>query len=355
MAGRVMIMTGGTGGHIFPALAVAEELRARGCDVRWMGTKRGLEAKLVPPAGFDIDWVSVSGIRGKGWVSKMLAPLMLMSACLQSFWILLRRRPQVVLGMGGFVAGPGALMTWLLRIPLVIHEQNRIPGTTNRFLARIAGNVLEAFPDTFNSSVRACHTGNPLRAEIVNLAGGERPRHTGPLRVLVLGGSQGAMILNQVVPAALANVGDAVEVLHQCGQAMVDKTRRAYVQAGVDARVLAFIENMAEVYRWADIAVCRAGAMTVCELAAAGLPSILIPFPYAIDDHQTENGKFLVDAGAAIMIPQSEFEAPRLGEALAQFTHNRQRLTAMGQAAGSLAKLDATQQIAGICLAEVGR
>lgn len=352
MAARIMILAGGTGGHVFPALAVADYLREQGYSVCWMGTRKGLEARLVPAAHIDIDWLSVAGLRGKGGKSWITAPFMLLQACCQAAAILRRRKPNAVLGMGGFVAGPGGLMAWLLGIPLLIHEQNRVPGTTNRLLSRLARGVMEAFPGSFKGAVEAMWTGNPIRKDIAALAEPRRYEQGRPLRVLILGGSQGAQVLNSVVPKAIARMDGAVEVLHQSGQSMLCETRSSYEKSALKARVEAFIEHMAEAYRWADIAVCRAGAMTISELTATGLGAILVPFPHAIDDHQTQNARYMADAGAALMLPQAEFDENRLAELLMSLAREPERLHRMAQAARSLARLDATQTVADICLQE---
>ncbi|QJD29522.1 undecaprenyldiphospho-muramoylpentapeptide beta-N-acetylglucosaminyltransferase [Methylococcus geothermalis] len=353
MAKRVTILAGGTGGHVFPALAVADKLRGAGAEVSWMGTRAGLEARVVPAAGYPIDWLSVSGIRGKGLAAKIKAPAMLGLACLQALRILRRRRPDVVLGMGGFVAGPGGLMARVLGMPLVIHEQNRIPGTTNRLLSRIANRVLEAFPGAFPESAGAVCTGNPLRQTIESFQESGPVRHG--RRVLVLGGSLGAQALNRVVPRALAALGEEpVEIRHQTGQAMLEETKDLYQRLELPAKVDAFIEDMEEAYGWADVAVCRAGAMTVSELAAAGLPAILVPFPHAIDDHQTANGGYLAEAGAAVLMPQSALDEESLAEELRVLLDERGRLQAMSAAARNLARYDAAERVARICLEEAG-
>jgi UDP-N-acetylglucosamine--N-acetylmuramyl-(pentapeptide) pyrophosphoryl-undecaprenol N-acetylglucosamine transferase len=354
MVARVMILAGGTGGHIFPALAVAEELRARGCELRWMGTKAGMEARLVPKEGIAVEWLSVAGFRGKGWRAKSQAPLRLLLACWQAGRILRRFKPDVVLGMGGFVAGPGGIMARLLGIPLVIHEQNRIPGTTNRLLVKYAQKVLEAFPGSFAAKAGAVCVGNPLRRAIAEAVAQERPARDGAPRLLVVGGSLGAKALNEIVPAALALAGGKFAVRHQTGAAMRAETEALYARLGVEAEVAAFIQDMAEAYRWADLAVCRAGAMTVSELAAASLPAILVPFPHAIDDHQTANARYFSGAGAAVLMPQSELTPQRLAEQLNALTQERESLSAMSQKARGLARPDAAQRVAGVCLGEAG-
>ena len=352
MAPRIMILAGGTGGHIFPALAVASELRELGCEVMWMGTHTGMEARLVPAAGIPIHWLSVAGFRGKGLLLKLAAPFKLIGACVQAARILLREKPQAVLGMGGFVAGPGGFMARLLGIPLLIHEQNRIPGTTNRILVKWAQVVLQAFPDSFPQARGALWVGNPLRKAIVKSPAIRHFISGSPLKLLVVGGSQGAKVLNQIVPQALAQTGSPVQVWHQTGADTLADTQAAYQKLGVEARVVTFIEDMAEAYRWADLAICRAGAMTVSELMAMSLPAVLVPFPYAIDDHQTANARYLVEAGAAILMPQTELNPDHLAGVIQQFQQDRERLRSMSERAGSLAKLDAAAVVADRCLQE---
>ena len=295
MGRRVVIMAGGTGGHVYPGLAVARELIDQGCEVHWLGTRSGLEARVVPEAGIKIHWLEVAGIRGKSWRGLVGAPWMLLKSLLQSGKLLREISPDVVLGMGGFVSGPGGLMAWLMGIPLVLHEQNRVPGTTNRWLSSRASRVLEAFQGSFPSDAGAIVVGNPVRREILKLKFLERVQARGrPVRIFVLGGSLGAKVLNEVVPEALARIEVPLEVWHQTGAALKSQTQELYRSLGQVARVDAFIEEMAEAYAWADLVICRAGAMTVSEIAIAGLPSVLIPFPHAIDDHQTRNAEVLV-------------------------------------------------------------
>ncbi|MGH8561955.1 MAG: undecaprenyldiphospho-muramoylpentapeptide beta-N-acetylglucosaminyltransferase, partial [Nevskiales bacterium] len=293
-------MAGGTGGHVFPALAVAERLRELGHRVVWMGTQAGLEARVVPAHGLPIEWITIAGVRGKGLLTLLLAPLELLRALLQAIGILRRYRPQVVIGLGGFVAGPGGFAAWLLGRPLIIHEQNAIAGLTNRLLARLARRVLEAFPDTFPVSGKRLTVGNPVRPEIAALPPPEQrlAGRSGAVRMLVLGGSLGALALNRGVPQALALLPPELrpDVRHQAGRTL-DEANKAYAAAGLDIQPEAFIEDMAAAYAWADLLVCRAGALTVAELAAAGLPALLIPFPHAVDDHQSANAHYLVSAG----------------------------------------------------------
>ena len=352
MPKRIMILAGGTGGHVFPALAVAENLRLRGHEVHWMGTRSGLEARIVPDNGFSIDWLPVSGFRGKSGFHKIKAVFMVLRACWQARRIFACRKPDVVLGMGGFAAGPGGLMAWLKRIPLVIHEQNRIPGTTNRLLAALAHTSLEAFPGSFKKSAGAVCTGNPLRAAIAGLEPAKPYMPATALRILIIGGSQGARILNEIVPGAISLLGCRVELLHQTGVALLEQTRDAYRKLGIKVQIESFIEDMASTYRWADLVICRAGAMTVSELAAAGLAAILVPFPYAIDDHQTHNARYLVDAGAALLLDQKAFSEQRLAHELQELLADIGRIQSMSQAARRLARPDAAQVVADYCLQE---
>ncbi|MCK9395972.1 MAG: undecaprenyldiphospho-muramoylpentapeptide beta-N-acetylglucosaminyltransferase [Methylobacter sp.] len=349
MAKRIVIMAGGTGGHVFPALAVAHELIEKGWQVSWLGTQKGLEGRVIPEQGIEIDWLSVAGVRGKGWLSKITAVLLLVKACIQALGILRKRKPDVVLGMGGFVAGPGGLMAKLLGIPLIIHEQNRVPGTTNRLLARLANQVLEAFPDSFNKKVKAKFTGNPLRKQFVGCAE-RRAAHQG-INILVVGGSQGAQILNQVVPGALAGLGSNVQIRHQTGAAMQEQVESRYKELGVKAEVNAFIEDMVSAYQWADLVVCRSGAMTVSEVAAAGVPAIFIPLPNAIDDHQTANARYLTDAGAGLLLTQKDLNETTLAEHITKVV---KQLDVMSKTAKQYARLDATEVVAGVCMAEAG-
>lgn len=359
----VLIMAGGTGGHVFPALAVAERLRARGVAVAWMGTRQGLEATLVPKAGIPVEWIEVSGLRGKGLGRKLRTPLMLGRALWRAGAILRRLRPRVVLGMGGFASGPGGMMARLLGVPLVVHEQNAIAGMTNRWLARFASQALEAFPHTFSPARQAITVGNPVRESIAALPSPEErwTNRAGRLRLLVLGGSQGALALNQLVPQALALLGDddRPEVWHQAGGQLHKTAEAAYREAGLATRrsplatryrLTPFIEDMAEAYGWADLVLCRAGALTIAELAAAGVGAVLIPFPFAVDDHQTANARFLEQGGAALIRQQADLTAERLAAVLRDLLGARARLLNMATAARSLAKIDAAERVARACL-----
>lgn len=354
---RVLIMAGGTGGHVFPALAVARELRERGIEVTWLGTERGLESELVPNAGFEIDYISISGLRGNGLAGWLLAPWRLNVALMQALAILRRRKPQVVLGMGGFVTGPGGVAAKLIGRPLVIHEQNAIAGLTNRLLSRIADRVLEAFPDTFIGR-HVSYTGNPVRRDIMAL---NRPaeryaEHQGPLRLFVLGGSLGAMVFNKTLPRALAELPENIRPLvrHQTGKKNFESTQKHYQEAGVEAELLPFIDDMAAMYEWADLVLCRAGALTVSELAVAGVPALLVPFPYAVDDHQSANARYLSDEGAAKLVPQTTLTVDSLTKMLREFcdepNQGRKVLRSMAEQARALAKPEATATVVDACL-----
>ncbi len=346
MGSRIVIMAGGTGGHVFPALVVAQSLAEKDWQVSWLGTQRGLESRVVPENGIEIDWLSVSGLRGKGRLAFLKAPFMLFSACKQAMQVLRVRRPDVVLGMGGFVAGPGGLMAKLLGIPLIIHEQNRIPGTTNRLLSGFANTVLEAFPGSFKKQKNALCTGNPLRKAFSTIQEKSGFSVVRPIRILVVGGSLGAQILNQVVPEAVAKMDD-VEIKHQTGKNMLDQVKKAYANNDVKAEVRTFIDDMVSVYQWADLIICRAGAMTISEVAAAGLPSILIPFPHAIDDHQTANARYLEEANAGVLIAQEKLNPSLLAEQVKNIKNNLEK---MSKSARQCARLDATEAVVQVCL-----
>ena len=353
--GPVLIMAGGTGGHVFPALAVAKVLRSRGIAVVWLGVPGSMESRLVPAQGFPIEWVRVAGIRGKGALAWMLAPLRIANAVAQAIGVLRRVRPRSVLGAGGYVSGPGGIAAWLMRIPLLIHEQNAIAGMTNRWLARLATQVLEAFPDSFGSRVKASTIGNPVREDIAALAPPAQrfAGREGRARLLIFGGSQGAQRLNVVLPQALArlNPESRPQVLHQTGERGLESTRAAYLAAQVEAQVLPFIDDMAKTYAWADLAVCRAGAMTVAELQAAGLGAIFVPLPIATDDHQTVNAAVMVSAGAARIIQERDLNPERLSDVIAELIADRARLLKMADAARAGRSTDAATRLADLCMA----
>jgi len=348
----VMILAGGTGGHIYPALAVAEHLRAEGVALSWLGSAQGMEAQIVPRHDIAFRTVRVAGLRGKGWLGWLAAPFMIGKATLQAMHVLREVKPGVVLGMGGFVSGPGGLAAWLCRRPLVIHEQNAIPGLTNRLLARIATRILEAYPHSFAAGVRARHTGNPVRNAIAAIAPPDRRiREAGPVRVLVVGGSLGARSLNTWVPRALAGLeGLVVEIWHQAGRAAVEDTAAQYRGLGLDARVAPFIDDMPAAYAWADLVICRAGAMTVAELAAAGCAAVLVPYPHAVDDHQTANARYLAEAGAAEVIADARLADGALLPLLQRLLADRARLLDMATRARAVGRPAAATAVATQCM-----
>lgn len=351
MGGNVLIMAGGTGGHVFPALACAREFQARGYAVHWLGTPRGIENELVPQAGLRLHLIDATGLRGKGKLSLLKAPLMLLRSLVQARRVLREVKPLCVVGFGGYVTGPGGLAARLAGVPLIIHEQNAVAGTANRSLASFAARVCEAFPQTFTSSTKRRTTGNPVRAELFfetprqNLEG-RRPR------LLILGGSLGAEPLNKLMPEALAKlpVDNRPEVFHQAGRKHDEITAERYRNAGVEAQVAPFIKDMAQAYGWADLVVCRAGALTVSELAAAGLPSLLIPLPHAIDDHQSRNAEYLAREGAAFVMPQATTGAAEMAARLNEVLMQPELLKRMASTARLLAKPDATNTVVDVCL-----
>ncbi len=354
----VLIMAGGTGGHVFPALALARLLRTRSFEVVWLGTQRGLEARVVPAESIPIEWLSVGGLRGKGFLTLLAAPFRLAQALVQALGVVRRHKPVVVVGMGGFVTGPGGVAAWLSGRPLLIHEQNAIAGFTNRCLSHVARVVLEAFPESFGRDVQARVIGNPVRQDIsaVPPPAVRFASRSGPIRVLVIGGSQGATRLNAVVPFALARLRGLpsavgpIDVRHQAGERWIDAARQTYSSAGVRADVRPFIEDMAEAYAWADLVICRSGALTVSELAAVGIGAVLVPFAAAVDDHQTHNARYLVSEGAAILVPDRELTAERLAEELKELCAGRGKLLAMAERARLLAKPHAAEELAASCI-----
>ena len=352
MSRTIMIMAGGTGGHIFPALAVAEYLRAQGWNAVWLGVRGGMEERFIPPRGYPMASVRFAGVRGKGILAAALLPLNLLIAFWQSARAIFAHRPDVVLGMGGYVSFPGAMMASFLNRPLAIHEQNSVAGLANRVLAKLADRVLTTFPNAFGESTAVIWTGNPVREEIVAMAPPENryAARAGQLRVLVAGGSQGAEVLNTVVPEALALLAPAARprVTHQAGAGRDDAVRNRYRERGISAEVVAFIDDIAARYAETDVIVCRAGATTVAEIAAAGIASLLVPYPHSVDDHQTINARFLADRGAALLIPQADLTAQRLADVLGGLT--RERLLAMAQAARAAGKPEAARSVAQACM-----
>ncbi|UCH50310.1 MAG: undecaprenyldiphospho-muramoylpentapeptide beta-N-acetylglucosaminyltransferase [Betaproteobacteria bacterium] len=346
-------MAGGTGGHIFPALAVADELKSRGWRVVWLGSRSRMEAQIVPEHGYEMQWLRFGGLRGKGPVRMALLPLNLLIAFWQSAAVIFRIRPDVVLGMGGYVSFPGGMMAALFLRPLVVHEQNAVAGLANKVLAMVADRILTGFPDVL---ARAVCTGNPVRREICAIEAPDKrlAGRSGALRLLVVGGSLGARPLNETVPAALAIMpeGSRPEVTHQSGRQHIETLTSLYREKDVEANVVAFIDDMADAYREADLVLCRAGAITVSELAAAGVASVLVPLPHAVDDHQTANARFLADGEAAVLIPQRELTPRRLADVIAGFT--REGLSRMASKARALGKARATEEVADHCVAMAG-
>ncbi len=347
MSKTIMIMAGGTGGHIFPALAVAHSMRDAGWRVVWLGNPDGMEARLVPQHGFEMVNLKFAALRGKGILRKLLLPVNLLKGFWQAQKAIRQVQPDVVLGMGGYITFPGGMMAVLLGKPLVVHEQNSVAGLANRVLARVADRIVTGFPDVLKKGVWA---GNPVRPEIARIAPpAERfAERTGALRLLVIGGSLGAQALNEMVPKGMALLGasDQPQIVHQAGEKHIEGLKANYAAVGVQAHCVPFIEDMAGAYEWADLVICRAGALTVAELAATGVASILVPFPHAVDDHQTGNAKFLVHAGGAFLLPQDELTPESI--ALIR-NYSRGQLLEMAVQARSLAKPDATEEVATIC------
>tara|TARA_B100001094_G_scaffold332970_1_gene407607 strand:+ start:9055 stop:10149 length:1095 start_codon:yes stop_codon:yes gene_type:complete len=349
---RLLVMAGGTGGHVFPAIAVAKELQQQGWEILWLGTPHRMEAKLVPEHGFNIHFIDIKGLRGNGFLRLISAPFKIISAILQSLKAIRQFKPDVVLGMGGFVSGPGGVAAWLAHKPLILHEQNAVPGLTNRLLSHIAQMVMVAFPHTFKKNEHV--VGNPIREDLLKLHKKQKKSQP-PLKVLVIGGSLGARIFNETLPDAIKyvqNHNETLHIWHQVGQGNQKQVAQAYASCDTQHHITVddFIHDMAKAYQWADVVVCRAGALTVSELAVIGLPSILVPLPHAVDDHQTKNAQTLAQAKAGILMPQTQFSAQNLGEQLLQFCRNPKTLNQMSTAASHIAKIDATTQVAQACV-----
>jgi len=344
---KAVIMAGGTGGHVFPALAVAEKLRQRGVSISWLGTAAGIESRLVPAANIPLHCLTIEGVRGKGIGTKLKAPWLLLSAVWQARKILKQENADVVLGLGGFASGPGGVAAWLLRKPLLIHEQNAVAGTTNSWLSKIANRVMEAFPGSLDEAV---HVGNPVRDSIAAVKP-LRLEGDGALKLLVLGGSLGALALNQLLPQALAQLPKEFcpQVKHQTGKRHLAVTKAGYKQQSIDAEVVEFIDDMAAAYEWADLVICRAGALTVSELTLAGRAALLVPFPFAIDDHQTKNAQWLVDNNAGVLHQQADLSAELTADIIKGFTQNPEKLKAMSRSAKMLAMPDAADKVANFC------
>jgi UDP-N-acetylglucosamine--N-acetylmuramyl-(pentapeptide) pyrophosphoryl-undecaprenol N-acetylglucosamine transferase len=344
----ILIMAGGTGGHIYPGLAVADALHAQGWKVVWLGAPNSMEADLVPKHGYPVAWVNFTGVRGKGLLRLLTLPFTLLRALAQSADAIFRYRPDVVLGMGGYITMPGGLMAALLRRPLLIHEQNSIAGMSNKLLSKFATRVLSGFPGVLKNTLWC---GNPVRADIASIPEPQAryASRSGKLNVLVVGGSLGAQALNESLPKALALMSDEARpnVLHQTGKKHIESVRQLYAQAGVEADIRPYLEDMANQYAKADLVICRAGALTIAELAVAGVASILIPYPFAVDDHQSGNARFLSEQGASVLLVQKELSAETLAKLLREMS--RERLLVMAQAARKLAKPEATQAVVKVC------
>ncbi|GAA6139413.1 undecaprenyldiphospho-muramoylpentapeptide beta-N-acetylglucosaminyltransferase [Arenicella sp. 4NH20-0111] len=336
---HILVMAGGTGGHVFPALAVAKMLAAQGAKITWLGTRRGLEATVVPENGFDIEFISVEGLRGKGGAELVLAPFKLVRALWQSASVMRSIQPDCVIGFGGFVSGPGGLMSYVFRTPLIIHEQNSVAGLTNKWLAKLAKIVLTGFPDVLDLPKNARWVGNPVRSEISSREEGKRKR----LRVLVIGGSQGAHSFNMKLPKVFSDLGLELKIKHQAGRGKSKQVRALYDLHEIDAKVVEFIDDMAAAYQWSDLLVCRAGAMTIAECCAVGKPALLIPFPFSAGDHQIHNAMAMVDVGAGEMVLNHKLDSSEMVDTLVRLTSGRERLQSMGECARTLYKPNATE------------
>lgn len=347
-AKTALIMAGGTGGHIFPGLALAQELRARGWQVHWLGTPGSMESRIVPPQGFALETIDFSGVRGKGLKTLALLPFKLLRAFWQAWGVVRRVRPDVVIGLGGYVTFPGGMMAVLAGKPLVLHEQNSVAGMANKVLAGVADRIFTAFPQVLK---KGQWVGNPLRAAFTEQAGPEQrfARRSGALKLLVVGGSLGAKALNDLVPQALALLPEAQRplVLHQSGAAQIEQLRANYAQAGVQAELTPFIDDTASAFAAADMIVCRAGASTVTEIAAVGAAALFVPFPYAVDDHQTTNARFLVDAGGGWLLQQADLSPQKLADMLLNM--ERETLVQYALAAKKMEKINATREVANAC------
>jgi UDP-N-acetylglucosamine--N-acetylmuramyl-(pentapeptide) pyrophosphoryl-undecaprenol N-acetylglucosamine transferase len=353
----LLVMAGGTGGHIFPGIAVADELKAQGWHIHWLGTAARMEAKLVPQNGYDISFINIAGLRNKNWQTWLQLPFKLIMSVYQSIQVIREVNPDVVLGMGGYASAPGGVAAWLMRKPLVLHEQNAVAGMSNRFLAKIASKVLSAFPGAFKASINYEVLGNPLRSDIIAIKNEVPHEPASSKKVLVVGGSLGAKILNDVVPQAMKQIRmQKINVWHQTGANNQQNVFDSYQEYGVPAervKVSEFIEDMAEAYQWADVVICRSGALTVSELAMAAKPAVFIPLPHAVDDHQTKNAMYLVERGAAKLIAQKEFNGTTLAQMLNSLFISDKVVQSMSKAAHDAAHADATKRVAKICVNEV--
>jgi UDP-N-acetylglucosamine--N-acetylmuramyl-(pentapeptide) pyrophosphoryl-undecaprenol N-acetylglucosamine transferase len=350
---RVLIMAGGTGGHVFPGLALAHYLREKGIDVHWLGTKQGLESRLIPEANIPLHFITVNGLRGKGLKTLLTAPFKVSKAVNQSIRLMKEINPDVVIGMGGFVSGPGGVASWLTKRPLIIHEQNAKAGFTNKLLAHFSRRILEGFPHAFAPQPKVMSVGNPVRPEIANLPSPKERLHPIrlPFRLLVLGGSLGAQALNEIVPRAVSQLSldERPLILHQTGDKHLETTGKLYESMGVNANLQPFIKDMANAYAWADMVLCRAGALTVAELCMVGLGAIFVPFPFAVDDHQTANAQFMVKHHAALCVQQSELTEARLASIVREMTSSPEKRLEMAKAAYELRKVSVVERIFEVC------
>jgi len=350
---NILIMAGGTGGHVIPALSVARELTNKGYQVHWLGSIKGIENELVVDAGYPLHRISISGLRGSGALKLLLAPLLIIKALWQTFKVYRQVKPVMALGMGGFASGPGGLMAWLLRVPLVVHEQNAVAGFTNKILSRFAKTVLQAFDQAFKAKDNLHTVGNPVRNSIIEI---EEPikrleNREGPLNVLVVGGSLGAVALNNVIIEMMALQQSVVSIWHQTGARNFDAVKDGYASAKIEnVKISAFISDMAGAFAWADVVICRSGALTVSELMAAGVASVLVPYPFAVDDHQTANGQFLVNLDGAIICQQTDLSATLLLEELTLLQKDRNRILHMSCAARSQATVDSVKVVTNYCI-----
>ncbi len=356
-APTILVMAGGTGGHIFPGIAVADHLKSKGWNVHWLGTAKRMEATLVPEHGYDISFINIAGLRNKNWKEWLKTPFKLLQSVLQSIQVIRKVKPDVVLGMGGYASAPGGVAAWIMGKPLVLHEQNAVAGMSNRFLAKLATRVLSAFPDAFESKIKHEVIGNPLRSDIIAIDNVIPEQPASSKKVLVVGGSLGAKVLNETVPQAMKQIKlQSIDVWHQTGKGNQESVLESYQEYGLPedkVKVTEFIEDMAKAYEWADVVICRAGALTVSELAMAAKPAVFVPLPHAVDDHQTKNAMYLVSRGAAKLLPQSEFNGTTLAQLLNSLFISDTVVQKMAKAAHDAAHADATKNVAEIC-AELG-
>ncbi|MAJ91521.1 MAG: undecaprenyldiphospho-muramoylpentapeptide beta-N-acetylglucosaminyltransferase [Legionellales bacterium] len=352
---NILIMAGGTGGHVYPALAVADTLKLEGFKLFWLGSNNGLEKNIVPKHGYTLLKINVKGIRGKGIFHLLSAPFFIVASIFQALLVMVKIRPVIVLGMGGFASGPGGIAAWLMRIPLLIHEQNSIAGLTNRLLSPFAVSVMTAFPEVFKNSDKTIITGNPIRYEIEKISKPENRYinlKSKELRILVLGGSLGAEKLNKIVPATISSLGNeyVLKVKHQCGEKNFSKTQSIYKDYNLNIDLTPYIDDMVHAYTWADLVICRAGASTISEITACGIASILIPYPFAVDNHQMSNAKYLSDQGAAILIEEEKCNIDKLKNILLDFINTPDLLLGMAKKAKNLSKPEATNNVAKLCI-----